>query len=690
MKIKTAFTAIILTVLCLLAVLAATACAKDEFADEALAAGEVRVNVREGRAIVRWAASDADGYIVYRSASLYGDYVKAHDGLLRAPRFETADAPYDCFKVAAVRSGRETALGAPVSAFGAETLIAVPGDDTAAVQRHIDDRNSRLETGADGQFSNERFAMMFLPGGYDGIVAKAGYYTSVMGLGRLPADVQLGGLYVSDRVLSNDNSTCTFWRGVENVSIAADTAWKDKTVVRWAVSQATSMRRVSIEGDLALSTPSGWSSGGFLADSRVSGTVYSGTQQQWMSRNDSWAAWSGDSHNYVFSGCEGRTPASAWSERAGRYTNLARTEKMAEKPFLTYGGDGYAVFVPAVRRDSAGVSWAEGAEREKGELIPLDDFYVAHPKTDDAASLNAALAGGRHLLLTPGIYTLDAPLAVTRAGAVVLGMGYATLRISDKNTKCALKVGDVGGVRLADLLIDAGAFSENMLVVGDAGGTSHADDPIVLSNIYLRIGGAENRHTETDTAMVINADDTIGDNFWIWRADHSRGVAWDDEYADGEIVAYGNPVQTGLLVNGDNVSCYALMVEHCENYQTYWRGENGLTVMYQSETPYRVPSQDAYMSHGGAKNGYASYKVDDGVQTHRAFGLGIYLVQKGAPFNIACAIEVPRRAGVALTHMVTCSFSASGGSTIDHVVNETGGAVGSGASFRQLVAAYPA
>ena len=81
-------------------------------------------------------------------------------------------------------------------------------------------------------------------------------------------------------------------------------------------------------------------------------------------------------------------------------------------------------------------------------------------------------------------------------------------------------------------------------------------------------------------------------------------MAWEDEEGeDGTVTADGNPVQTGLRVNGDDVRCYALMVEHCEQYQTYWKGENGLTVMYQSETPYRVPSQDVYLSHNGTKNG---------------------------------------------------------------------------------------
>ena len=687
-KIKLAAVFIVTALLAVLALFVFAACSgNDEFADEQLEAGEVRVNVRDGRAIVRWGDAEADGYNVYVSPSLYGDYEQINDEAVTATRFETSEYPYHYFRITAVEAGSETEIAEPVSAFGDETLIVAEGDDMAAVQRHIDEKHARLESGSTGQFSDERFAIMFMPGDYGDIQAKVGYYTNVMGLGLVPGDVHLGSLYVSDKVLSNDNSTCTFWRGVENVAIDADTEWKGSTVVRWAVSQATSMRRVDINGDLALSTPSGWSSGGFLANSRVSGTVYSGTQQQWMSRNDEWQAWSGNSHSYVFSGCEGYIAPAGWTESGNRYTVLEETEKIAEKPFLVYEGGEYSVFVPDVESGTAGVTWTG---EEAGRLISLDDFYVANPDTDDAKSINAALAAGKHLLLTPGHYVLDEPISVNEADTVVLGMGYATLKIGNFNDECALKVGDVGGVRLANMLVDAGEYSESMVVIGETPGISYEEDPVVVSDMFLRIGGVENVHTETDTAMVIRSDDTIGDNFWIWRADHSSGVAWEDEYENGVVKNYGNPVQTGLLVSGDNVKCYALMVEHCEKYQTYWEGENGLTVMYQSETPYRVPSQSVYMSHDGAKNGYASYKVDDAVQTHRAYGLGVYLVQYGTSFDIDSAIEAPSREGIEMLHMVTCSFSASGTSTINNVINDMGGAVGSGASFRRLVERFPA
>jgi hypothetical protein len=92
-----------------------------------------------------------------------------------------------------------------------------------------------------------------------------------------------------------------------------------------------------------------------------------------------------------------------------------------EEPFLyADSGGGYQVFVPAVRHDSSGPSWAGGSEA--GASVPLSKFFVATPGASTAV-INAALARGRDLILTPGIYDLDQPIVVGRLDTVVLGQG---------------------------------------------------------------------------------------------------------------------------------------------------------------------------------------------------------------------------------------------------------------------------
>ncbi len=637
----------------------------------------VLVKTDDGAAHIRWAEEqDAEKYILYHSPSRFGTYERLGE-VKEATEFVTEEHIYDYFKVTAVVGGEEAEVGAS-SAFAESTLIASPNDDMAKLGSYLEETHAALETANVGQFSSQRAAILFLGGEYD-LTVKVGYYTSVNGLGALPADVSLGGVYVSDRVLSNQNATCTFWRSVENVSVRSD--------VVWSVSQATSFRRAEVKGDLSLSY-GGWASGGFLANTAVTGSVHGSSQQQWMTRNTAAKSFDGGSYNMVYAGCEGNIGSDAWTERSGKVTNLETTERIAEKPFLYCENGRYSVFVPHVQENTKGVTWKNGLSFEAGESLPLDKFYIADARYDTSATLNAALDSGKHLLFTPGNYLLDEPLEVKIDGTVLLGIGYATLKISNENSEAAIKVGDVGGVRIADILVDAGPFSKNMVVVGtENSALDHRNDPTVLSDLYLRIGGVENVHTETETALVIHSNDIIGDNFWIWRADHSQGVAWEDEETERG-TNFGNPAQTGIEVNGDRVICYALMVEHFEDFQTVWKGEDGAVVMYQSETPYRVPDQLYWTSHEGKKNGCASYKVDDSVKRHRGVGIGIYLVNY-SNMTLESAIEVPEGEGIVMEHLITCSFAAGDSASITHVVNGYGETVGAGFAANARVPKYP-
>ncbi len=162
--------------------------------------------------------------------------------------------------------------------------------------------------------------------------------------------------------------------------------------------------------------------------------------------------------------------------------------------------------------------------------------------------------------------------------------------------------------------------------------------------------------------VTINSNDVVGDNFWLWRADHGRGVGWNS-----------NKNNTGLIVNGNNVTFYGLFVEHCQEYQTVWNGNGGRVYFYQSEMPYDPPSQEAWR-HGDV-NGYASYKVADTVTTHEAWGLGVYCVFYAAPVVAENAIETPTAPGVKMHHMVTIRLAGRRGSGINHVINGTGAAV---------------
>ena len=157
----------------------------------------------------------------------------------------------------------------------------------------------------------------------------------------------------------------------------------------------------------------------------------------------------------------------------------------------------------------------------------------------------------------------------------------------------------MSGVQIAGLMIDAGpANSPVLFQVGTASArasdSSHADNPSSINDVFFRIGGAT--AGSATTSLEIDSDNVILDNIWAWRADHGAGVGWT-----------ANMAIYGLVVNGDNVTALGLAVEHYQKEQVVWNGQNGETIFYQSEMPYDLPSQSAWMD--GTANGYPSYVV---------------------------------------------------------------------------------
>ena len=532
--------------------------------------------------------------------------------------------------------------------FGPNILVFNPSMPSAGVQTQID---RVYATQQHSEFGAGRYALLFLPGGYK-VDVPVGFYTQVVGLGASPDAVHITGNVHSDASLDHNNATCTFWRGVEGFSVTPAGGPLSNTM-QWAVSQAVPFRRMHVLGSLVLHQDNGWASGGWISDSLIDGNVGAGTQQQWISRNSQWGSWTGSNWNMVFVGVV-HPPEGDWPQPP--YTRVAQTPVVREKPFLQVDADGhYSVRVPALDHNSAGITWKSGAT--PGQTIPLNRFYIAHPGRDTAATINAQLAAGKHLLLTPGIYDLTEPIRVTRPDTVVLGLGFATLH-PVKGT-AAITTADADGMIIAGLLFDAGpALSPVLLEVGPAGSkASHAGNPISLHDVFFRVGGADVGRAGVN--LLINSNDTIIDHTWIWRADHGAGVGWTR-----------NLSANGLVVNGNNVTAYGLFVEHHKEFQVLWNGNGGRTYFYQSEIPYDPPDQPSYSSASGV-NGWASYKVADSVTSHQAWGLGVYSVFLKPDVVLTRAIEVPRAPGVAFHHMITVALGKLG--AISNVIDDAGG-----------------
>ncbi len=634
-----------------------TAC--DDGSEDGNGVADSNFTVNGNTATVRWDKFDgANGYSIEKAPSKYGDYEYldfVSSG--SATEYVTNDINSYYRITAFTDSGESVVIGTyslETELFGENTCVYAPTDDPAKIQEELDafyNKTDGTKEGAQGrargEFTEERFAALFKPGDYN-LNINIGYYTALSGLGLSPDDVTVSKISADAPI-----SLCNFWRTVENLTVNGN--------MLWSVSQATSLRRVHVKGDMKLSG-SGSTSGGFLADTKVDGTVNSGSQQQWFSRNASFGNWSGCVWNTAFVGVDGnRIPQNVWSGTSNNYTNIENSGAVREKPFLTYDSVlGYRVFVPDADDNTRGVSWSE----TKGEYLSLDKFYVARSDRDTAATINAALAEGKNLILTAGVYELDAPIKIENANTVVLGLGLATLRPTDDNADTLMRIADTDNICIGGVLFDAGKRTETLLEVGEKDcNKDHSSKPSVLADLFFRVGGAKEADTSVDACVIINSNNVIGDNFWIWRADHWDGVGWNNNVAD-----------TGIIVNGDNATFYGLFVEHFQKYQTVWNGNGGTTYFYQSELPYDVPNAASW-SPDGAVNGYASYFVSEKVTSHKAYSLGVYAYLRDSAVTLDNAIVCPATSGIELNHMVTVWLSGNADSSIKSIVNGTGRAV---------------
>ncbi|HSC92958.1 MAG TPA: coagulation factor 5/8 type domain-containing protein [Gaiellaceae bacterium] len=556
---------------------------------------------------------------------------------------------------------------------GPNVTVFDPSMPVGEIQATLDAIHARQ---VDDEMGANRYALLFEPGVYgtatEPLQLKVGYYTEIAGLGASPTDVTINGkIEVYNRCLegggtSNCVALVNFWRTLSNLSLNINALGQDgcrASANFWAVSQAVSMRRLNIGGgnlslmDYCTAGPQ-FASGGFIADSSLP-FVINGSQQQWLIRNSRIGGWSNGVWNQVFAGVEG-APSDA-TFPSPPYTTLETTPVSREKPYLFLDAEGnYDVRVPAARTDTRGISWAGGMTA--GRTIPLSEFFVAKP-SDSVQWINSQLARGMNLLLTPGVYDVDKSISVRRPDTVVLGLGHATLTAVDGAVP--LTVADVPGVVIAGVTIDAGTVESPVLLqVGKkpkANSKSDPSNPTTLSDVYFRVGGP---HVgRADVALEVNSDDVLIDHTWVWRADHGVEGLTDTERWNT------NLGRNGVVVNGDDVTATGLFVEHFQQYNTIWNGQNGVTILYQNELPYDPPTQADWM-HDGVE-GWAGYKVGDQVTTHRLVGGGVYVFNRNNPsIHTENGFEVPETPGVRLHHVMTVNLSAG---TIDHVVNGVGG-----------------
>ncbi|HLF66720.1 MAG TPA: hypothetical protein VI522_03810, partial [Gammaproteobacteria bacterium] len=476
---------------------------------------------------------------------------------------------------------------------------------------------------ATGHWTNNRYAILIDTGQYTMPSSfELGYYTQVLGVGAHPDEVNVSpGIEVFNQCPAGVGTpSCkligglnNFWRGIENLKMTITTA----DPLRLAISQATALRRLNVKGGELLlcdwNTPSdhyvcGYTSGGFMANSRIQ-KLTPGSQQQWLTRNaflseSATAVW-----NAIFVGTtienllEPDPAAIHYGPENNKWENfpitmVPSTPIVREKPYLikSKSNSSWQVIVPELKSGSSGPDW----EYAPFKSLDISQFEVVASNPDSTgittinsqkiAEINHELAqDNRHLLIMPGVYTLEGTLHVKHEDTVILGLGIPAL-------VCAagpcMSIDVERGVKLAGVTFDAGyGNTEYLLKVGNGSDRSNADNPHSLSDIYVRVAETQDANRDrgirqTQTAVVINSNNVIGDNLWIWRGDHDKASGTDPDPSNNLVEWGENTALYGLIVYGKEVTMYGLAVEHFQDYQTLWYGNHGQVYFYQSEAPY--------------------------------------------------------------------------------------------------------
>ena len=193
------------------------------------------------------------------------------------------------------------------------------------------------------------------------------------------------------------------------------------------------------------------------------------------------------------------------------------------------------------------------------------------------------------------------------------------------------------GVNISGLIFDAGPVSSPALLrsarlpaVGRASPTRTSVD-----DVFFRVGGEEagSAQTASSTTAAARSSTTCGPG----APTTARAPGLDRATAD-----------TGVVVDGNDVTAYGLAVEHYQKYETVWNGQHGTVVFFQNENPYEVPDQAAWMA-SPTQDGYPAFYIPKNVTSFQGYGMGSYsYFNQGVAIENSMAFEAPSSAGSAV------------------------------------------
>lgn len=365
-----------------------------------------------------------------------------------------------------------------------------------------------------------------------------------------------------------------------------------------------------------------------------------------------------------FMGCEGQIPQNECPEEGITLrTDIDQTPGIitaAPRILYKYDEDTVSIVKPKIHFDSSGVLDASTDDEE------LTNVFVVNGETG-IETINEKLDDGVHLIFSPGIYSFDRPVRITRSGTVVIGLGYATLIPTAANAAMVI-ADDTEGVRVSGFILQGGQEvdgnkTEALLVVGETGTSEgNADNPNIIFDMFPRVGGPDLNGT-CDVMVLVNQPYTIFDHIWCWRADHT-GI--EDHERSG--VGPGNAVvNTAIVVNADHVTMFGVFAEHTLEEQIIWNGDNGRLFFQQTELPYDVAGEWDYP--GLKVTGQNFFGSGIGIYSFFATNRNWHDVY--GPPSVSTAVITPENAVVESCFTVFLD-PENGAGSIDSVINGEG------------------
>ncbi len=478
------------------------------------------------------------------------------------------------------------------------------------------------------------------------------YYSSILGL---TDEAVAGSLYIEPTKLEDPkcaNGLDNFWRSVVNMQFANES--------RLSVSQACPIRNCTF-GDIILCTGlvdgkfnccdgnAEFTSGGFMSDCVINGTMDYCSQQQFCTQNTEFKSTvQGGAWSLVFYNCTNAPDNQDYKSDPAQpaITNLNNSDvtipenQFKTPPILIYEDSSYKLKV--------------GEDKSSDYLK-----YSATPKGDSPVVLDKGFfenVNGEYIILPAGIYELREAVTVS---SNLIGIGLPIIRFyKDAKMDFTKENGCCSSI-----IFDNFASEENASRSIDYFLKVSAKN-VSLFDIFMRNGGPVYNAIIKKAMLIVSNENVYLNNIWLWNADHN--IDGNPPTDPVDLKNYNYQCPTGLIVeeNAKSVVAICLASEHMLEDNVSWKGNNGICVFFQNEFPYYVNPEN---------NTFTKSALDcSSSDSFKGYALGSYCYFRDQPVKALQAFHI--NANSFIIKAFTKWLNGNDGSKIQNIlmVNEKG------------------